>query len=708
MAELTPASQLNTHVNAGKQLLINSGGDTTIKGAVASAKQVIADVKGNLNLESLQDLARFDSKSQSISVSGTYGVGVSVSGSYSQSNMHNDYASVQEQSGIKAGDGGFQIKVGGNTDLKGAVISSTQAGTVNNSLTTATLTQSDIENHAISKGSSVGVSGGFSVAGKQTEENKNLMNVGGKKDSQTASLPVIVALSDNSSSTTHSGISGGAVVITDDAAQRAATGKGAEDSIAGLNRDVTTGVDSSGKIGNNFDKSKMQATMEVTAAFAAAAAKEIGDYAKGKLDEADKLAKAAVDEKDPIKKAELESQAKDLRDNWKDDGLAKIALHAAVGALAGGADGALGAGAAAYSTSTIAEQFKGLDIPQPLRDALTLAAGAAVGAVVGGETGAASAMNEVANNFLKHKDRAKLQAAKLNCYTKGNSKDCDTATALEIQDAKSNQMLDALVRQCTGSDCQKVYDFIQQQQRDLGCVAPNICEDNAILSKYAFAALQKAEGIEPIYPESYLLDAKAAYDLAKLGLAVVKGGVINGGRVTFSELQDVVNGKSTGILKIDGAGGEINIPNLIPYEPKGSFISQGTSPVCGPACSAMVINDGTGSSIGLADAVNKFVNGIRLSGVNVIEMEKVISDAGLKNSVNLSMFPSELNRTLEAGGTVIVNVNSHFIIVDGVEVVNGVKYYMTRDPYMGPRGVLARMLDGAMSKGVNAISIGVK
>ena len=30
--------------------------------------------------------------------------------------MHNDYASVQEQSGIRAGDGGFQVEVGGNTD----------------------------------------------------------------------------------------------------------------------------------------------------------------------------------------------------------------------------------------------------------------------------------------------------------------------------------------------------------------------------------------------------------------------------------------------------------------------------------------------------------------------------------------------------------------------------------------------------------------
>jgi len=37
-----------------------------------------------------------------------------------------------EQSGIKAGDAGFQIKVDGNTDLKGAVIASTDTAVIGN------------------------------------------------------------------------------------------------------------------------------------------------------------------------------------------------------------------------------------------------------------------------------------------------------------------------------------------------------------------------------------------------------------------------------------------------------------------------------------------------------------------------------------------------------------------------------------------------
>ena len=60
--------------------------------------------------------------------------------------------------------GGFQLDVKGNTDLKGGVISSSQAAidAGRNSLSTATLTASDIANHDTYKASSVsvGISGG--------------------------------------------------------------------------------------------------------------------------------------------------------------------------------------------------------------------------------------------------------------------------------------------------------------------------------------------------------------------------------------------------------------------------------------------------------------------------------------------------------------------------------------------------------------------
>ena len=54
-----------------------------------------------------------------------------------------NYASVNEQSGIFAGDDGYQINVKNNTDLKGAIITSTQVAEnlSKNSLDTGVLTE---------------------------------------------------------------------------------------------------------------------------------------------------------------------------------------------------------------------------------------------------------------------------------------------------------------------------------------------------------------------------------------------------------------------------------------------------------------------------------------------------------------------------------------------------------------------------------------
>jgi len=61
--------------------------------------------------------------------------------------INSTYQSVIEQTAIRAGDGGFDINVNGNTHLKGAVIDSSLGAQVNgnNQLTTQTLTTQDIE-----------------------------------------------------------------------------------------------------------------------------------------------------------------------------------------------------------------------------------------------------------------------------------------------------------------------------------------------------------------------------------------------------------------------------------------------------------------------------------------------------------------------------------------------------------------------------------
>ncbi|MBA5688164.1 hemagglutinin repeat-containing protein [Rugamonas apoptosis] len=273
-------TQLNSHVTAGQKLDIVSGGDTNLKGAVASGQQVVANVGGNLNLESLQDTAKFDSKNQSLSVSGSVGVGASISGSVNQSKIHSDYASVQEQSGIQAGDGGFQLKVGGNTDLKGAVISSTKDGIDKNVLITSTLTQSDIQNQSFAEASSAGVSGGVSfggTSGKKEGSDKatsgtgdadsskkvadgtaaetkpyktELANYGGGANPWDSKYEAGKALlgnamnngseSNSSAGTTRSAISNGVITITDGQKQLALTGHDQQATITALSRETQT------------------------------------------------------------------------------------------------------------------------------------------------------------------------------------------------------------------------------------------------------------------------------------------------------------------------------------------------------------------------------------------------------------------------------------------------------------------------------------
>jgi filamentous hemagglutinin len=347
-------TQINTHVSAGQQLTISSGGDTNLKGAIASGSQVIADVGGDLNIESLQDKATFDSKNQGVSVSATVGIGANVGGSVNQSKMHNDYASVQEQSGIQAGDGGFQVTVGGNTDLKGGVISSSTAGAGASSLVTGTLTSSDLTNHATASASTAGIGGGGTIAGTagdasaKGEGGIKLMNLG--SGGAGASLPSVNVVSSNETGITRSGISAGSLVISDDAAQRGLTGKSAVQAVAGVNRDVITGWDTSGRVVNDFNPDAMQAELAVTGAFSAAAApiaaNIVGDIGKSKQDSAQReadayafLAAAAIKREDIVEAQVLNTKANEAQavaDSWSDSGANRVALHATAQGLIGG------------------------------------------------------------------------------------------------------------------------------------------------------------------------------------------------------------------------------------------------------------------------------------------------------------------------------------------------------------------------------------
>lgn len=361
----------NTHVNAGNKLTLESGGDTNIKGAVASGKQVVADVGGNLNMESLQDTSTFHSKDQSIAGSVTVGYGFSGSVSASQQKIDSDYASVKEQSGIRTGDGGFQVNVKGNTDLKGATLASTDKAVQDgaNSLTTATLTTSEIHNHADYSASSIGIGGGYSTggggmrpiggssgspgAGGVGTNQQGQATTGGDKvpgsnlpssNGFSAAPPIVMGASGDSSSTTVSGISGGAIHITDGAKQQALTGKDADQTVASVNRNVSTNVDTSGSLAPIFNEKEIKMAFEITGAFI----RETNTFLNNRAQESTQAQKALDAEK--AKPADQQDQAKiaqltqTLQDNatWGIGGAGRMLMTALTAGAGGNVTGGMG------------------------------------------------------------------------------------------------------------------------------------------------------------------------------------------------------------------------------------------------------------------------------------------------------------------------------------------------------------------------------
>ncbi|QUG76198.1 hypothetical protein GKQ23_14845 [Erwinia sp. E602] len=175
-----------TTVTAGNNLVIISGGDTTLKGAQASGKAIVADAGGNLTIASEQDGDRYDSRQQNASAGAGYSV-ASGSVSASRDKIHSNYDSVREQSGLFAGEGGFNVNVGKHTQLDGSVISST-ATADKNSLTTGTLGWSDIHNRADVKSEhqGVGLSSGGSIGSQFGGNMENALLAGG-----TSQLPML-------------------------------------------------------------------------------------------------------------------------------------------------------------------------------------------------------------------------------------------------------------------------------------------------------------------------------------------------------------------------------------------------------------------------------------------------------------------------------------------------------------------------------------
>ncbi|HII1968183.1 TPA: contact-dependent inhibition effector tRNA nuclease [Escherichia coli] len=274
-----------TTIDSGKTVTINSGRDTVLNGAQVNGNRIIADVGHDLLISSQQDTSKYDSKQTSVAAGGSFTFGSMTGSGYiaaSRDKMKSRFDSVAEQTGMFAGDGGFDITVGRHTQLDGAVIAST-ATPDKNHLDTGTLGFSDLHNEADYKVSHSGISlsGGGSFGDKfQGNMPGGMISAGGH--------------SGHAEGTTQAAVADGTITIRDRDNQK--------QNLANLSRDPVHANDSISPI---FDKEKEQRRLQ-TVGLISDIGSQVADIARtqGELN----ALKAAQDKYGPVPADATEEQ----------------------------------------------------------------------------------------------------------------------------------------------------------------------------------------------------------------------------------------------------------------------------------------------------------------------------------------------------------------------------------------------------------------
>jgi filamentous hemagglutinin len=429
-------TQVNTTLDTGS-LSLHSGNDTTLAGAQVRADSIKAVIDGNLNITSRQDTETQSSKQGSAGIGASicippfcYGATVTGSASLAAGNMNSDFKAVTDQSGLFAGQGGYDITVGKNTTLQGAVIAS-EATPDKNLLSTDRLFVSDIKNTSDISAQSAGIS--LSYGGKSGT------SVGG-------SIPL--ALEDSDQSKTRSAVSEGTIIVRNAA--------GVND-LVGLNRDTAHANEALDKpdqkaIQERIDliQSTVSLSRNIIGKVANAQQQAAADKMKSATTAEDRLA-ALIEYKswdvggdkrimadvaagliavglggvggttaigivanttanDAFKKIGdyADKQVRDATDDltraaWGEGGAARVMLHSLVGAVMGlsgssVAAGALGAGVSAALMPMIAKALKDSGLSDKQQDSLATLIASGLGAAAGSGGGATGATTAVTSS----------------------------------------------------------------------------------------------------------------------------------------------------------------------------------------------------------------------------------------------------------------------------------------------------------------------
>ena len=164
-----------SHVgDSQSKTVVKADGDVTLAGSQVKGKGVELDAE-NLKIESLQDKSSYRGKQMNVSASVTVGYGFAAGGSFNKSKVNTDYASVNEQAGIFAGNDGYDINVKNKvSSVGGAILSS--APKEKNQMTAEDFEYSNIQNYSNAKSSAMGLMGGFSVDRDQTSDEDKALN----------------------------------------------------------------------------------------------------------------------------------------------------------------------------------------------------------------------------------------------------------------------------------------------------------------------------------------------------------------------------------------------------------------------------------------------------------------------------------------------------------------------------------------------------
>ncbi|WP_105464792.1 contact-dependent inhibition effector tRNA nuclease [Escherichia coli] len=532
-----------TTTDSGKTVTINSGRDTVLNGAQVNGNRIIADVGHDLLISSQQDTSKYDSKQTSVAAGGSFTFGSMTGSGYiaaSRDKMKSRFDSVAEQTGMFAGDGGFDITVGRHTQLDGAVIAST-ATPDKNHLDTGTLGFSDLHNEADYKVSHSGISlsGGGSFGDKfQGNMPGGMISAGGH--------------SGHAEGTTQAAVAEGTITIRDRDNQK--------QNLANLSRDPAHANDSISPI---FDKEKEQRRLQ-TVGLISDIGSQVADIARtqGELN-ALKAAKEATGETLPANATEKQCQeylaklrdtqayrnemakygtgseiqrgiqaataalqglaggnlagalagasapelAHLLKSTEKDPAVNAIAHAILGGAVAAMQGNNVAAGAAGAATGELAARaIAGMLYPgvkqsdlseeqkQTISTLATVSAGLA-GGLTGNSTasaavGAQSGKNAVENNYLSVSEKTELEIAKQKLK---NSKD-------PAEREKAQQKYDALLEKDISSDKAVIAACSNGQAASAACAGERL---KVIAAKGGYETGHYNNQVSDMYPDAY-------------------------------------------------------------------------------------------------------------------------------------------------------------------------------------------------------------